>query len=282
MTDAPNAEQAEFWSGPSGQSWIDSEAEQDHFFSNVNDLILKRSGIATGDRVLDIGCGTGALSLDCAKVVGDDGLILATDISAPMLARAAERLDPYRHALARVADGETSDWPEGPFDHAVSRFGVMFFANPSTAFANIARGMRPGAWMTFAAWSPAAENPMWSVPQTVAVSHLDRPPKVEPNTPGPMGLADRALTVERVAGGGLTGVTCTAERITLDFAGGAEGAADLLTRIGAASRIIRMFKASEAQIDAIRSDIAARFARHEDGGTLRLPATINLIRARRP
>ena len=282
MNDASNADQVEFWSGPSGQNWVTHEAGQDHLLQSVADLVLARAGLNEGDRVVDIGCGTGALSLGCAAAVGVRGHVLATDISTPMLARAAERLAPFPQAETRNADAQVADWPGEAFDHAVSRFGVMFFADPPTAFANIARGLKSGGRMTFAAWAPASDNPFWELPQRIASGILGKPPRVEPNTPGPMGLADRDLTVQRFEAAGLSDVICTPEAVDLVFDHGAAELARLMTKVGPGARIINLFEASEVQVAQVADNIAVALASYDHGGQVRLPAMINLIEVRVP
>lgn len=282
MSDADNADQQAFWSGPSGQQWLDEQSRQDAFLRNINRVVLDRAALKTGDAVLDIGCGTGDLSVDAAKVVGETGRVLATDISEPLLARAAERLSAFPQASTLLADGQTADWPKPPFDHAISRIGVMFFNDPPRAFANIARALRSGGCMTFAAWAPAAVNPYWSEPQKIAVRRFGQPPKVAPNTPGPMGLADRALTIERFHEAGIEDVAVEPVNLSLTFDHGALALADLMLRIGPAARVARLFDATEAESEALRDDLAQWLSTYDDGGIVRLPAVINLIEARRP
>lgn len=280
MSGSSNEDQAAFWSGPSGQSWVLHEAEQDHLLAAVTDLVLQEARLTSGDRVLDIGCGTGAVSFAAADLVGRSGHVLATDISPPLLARAAQRLAALPNASARVADAQVTDWPDAPFDHALSRFGVMFFADPPAAFANIARALTPGGRMTFAAWAPARDNPFWRIPQTAAVRHLQEPPRVPPGEPGPMGLSQRDVAEAHLLAAGLAEVSVEPREIVLHFDGGAAGLARLCTKIGAASRVIRLFEATAAQIAAIEAEMAARFSEYEDDGSLQLPAVVNLIRAR--
>lgn len=281
MSDDDNSDQRAFWSGPSGRVWIEREAVQDRLLSEAADAVMARAGIAPSQGVLDIGCGTGALSLRAADAVGPGGRVLATDISAPLLARAAERLAGHRQATTLEADAAVAEWPEPPFDHAISRFGVMFFADPPRAFANIARALRPGGRITFASWAPALINPYWSDTAAIAARHLGRPPKVEQDTPGPMGLADRALTQERVGAGGFTEVSVSAVEIALIFEGAPEALAELLLKVGPAARIANYFEADEATLAPVRRDLADWAKGYMVDGAIRVPATINLIEGRR-
>ncbi|MEO0917131.1 MAG: class I SAM-dependent methyltransferase, partial [Pseudomonadota bacterium] len=152
-----NTQEADFWSGPAGAKWIEHEAEQDHFLSEVAEAVLRKARLDLGERVLDIGCGTGALSLLCADKVGEDGYVLATDIAPPFVERVGVRAARMPQVQAYLADAQTADWPAPGFDVAVSRFGVMFFSDPPAAFANIARALRPSGRMAFAAWGATAD-----------------------------------------------------------------------------------------------------------------------------
>ena len=155
MVDVVNTSEQEFWSGPSGQSWVAHEAVQDEVLSEALSAVMDRVGLSAGARAVDIGCGTGALSVAAAEAFGETGRVLATDISSPMLDRAKDRMRDFPQAGTLLADAESVEWPETGFDAAISRFGVMFFGNPPQAFANISRALKPGGRMVFAAWGPA-------------------------------------------------------------------------------------------------------------------------------
>lgn len=281
MNEVANTDEQEFWSGPSGQSWVTHEAAQDRLLSEAADVVISRAGLAPGMRVLDIGCGTGALSVAAAERVGEDGRVLATDISAPMLDRAAERLRPYPHATTLLADAQTEDWPETGFDIAISRFGVMFFEDPAAAFANVARALRPGGRMVFAAWGPTARNLYWRDVPRVAIDRLGEPPKTPPNTPGPMGLADAAWSVGQFRNAGLTDVDCEEVEVGLPVNGTAAEAADLALRIGPAARVVRLFEATPGDVAAIRESIAGVLEPLHEGGVVRIPALLHLYTARK-
>ena len=99
-------------------------------------------------------------------------------------------------AVVLEADAQTTDLltaaPGRPFDRVVSRFGVMFFDEPVTAFARVRAACAPGARLAFACWRTYEENPTFSVGQDVLVARMDEPPApaAEPYAPGPMAFAD--------------------------------------------------------------------------------------------
>ena len=280
MAEVANAVEAGYWSGPSGQSWIEFETEQDRLLSEALDAVMARADLMSSGRVLDIGCGTGALSVAAAQRVGRGGRIVASDISAPMLARADERTRDLPQVMTHLADAETADWPEAGLDIALSRFGVMFFGNPPGAFANIARALNPGARMVFATWASVAKNVYWRDPARIAADRLGTPPAAGPNTPGPMGMADPDWSMAQLRAAGLTDVACEEVEIGLPIDGTPEEAAALALVIGPAARVVRLFEATETDRAVIRQNIARELEPYCEGNLVRIPAVINIYTAR--
>lgn len=279
MTD--NEDEGAFWSGPAGAKWIEHEEEQDHFLSAVADAVIDAAGLAPGDNVLDVGCGTGAVTLLAATAVGEDGHVLATDIAQPFVARVADRTRDLPQVRAHLADAQTADWPIKTFDHALSRFGVMFFADPEQAFANIARALNPGGQMAFAAWGAAEDNPYWHIPRDLIDRMLGPGPRPAPNAPGPMGLADAEWSLARMRAAGLVDVSAETRQVPLLHEDGAAGAADLSLRIGPAVRPMADVKASPEMITEYKAAATRAFAPYETNGQARIPATFHIYTARR-
>lgn len=114
------------------------------------------------DRVLDIGCGAGQTTREAARAA-PQGEAIGVDISAEMLEEASRRsaAEGLRNAMFEQGDAQFHGFPTGSFDLCISRFGVMFFADPAAAFANIGRAMRPGARLVWMVWQSRARNE-WS------------------------------------------------------------------------------------------------------------------------
>ncbi len=274
--------QGEFWSGSSGARWLKHEAVQDRFLREVAEAVLKVAAPRSGERVLDIGVGAGATTLMAAEAVGPDGLVLATDIAPPFIARVAERAAALPQVQTLVADAQVADWPETGFDIAISRFGVMFFSDPPVAFGNIRAALRPGGRIAFAAWASAEENPYWKLARDLVAEHIGPQPVSEPGSPGPMGLANAEWATEQLRGGGLAEVSVDTREVELVHEGGAIGLADLGLEIGPASRALNEMEASEDMRLAFRDVSAAAFAQYETDGALRIPATIHIFQAVAP
>src|SRR5438309_9505783 len=91
-TGAANAAQQEYWNTVAGPRWVGLGGFVERRVRAVNDLLLARSAVAPGEKVLEVGCGTGAATLPLARAVGDTGEVVGIDISAPMLAAARQRI----------------------------------------------------------------------------------------------------------------------------------------------------------------------------------------------
>ncbi|SLN09851.1 class I SAM-dependent methyltransferase [Ruegeria meonggei] len=279
-----NYEQAEFWGkSENGAKWLTYEDQLDHALAPVLDLVLDRAGLSGGQSVLDIGCGTGVSTLSAAGQVGAEGRILAVDISQPFLDRAAARSAEagQSNISFQHADAQTFEFPPAQMDATISRFGVMFFSDSVAAFVNIAKALRLGGQMTFAAWGPLADNPWFRVPHVAAVSRLGQPPRVDRYAPGPLAFHDIDHVTGMMAKAGLSDIQAEAVPVGLASVDGADGTATLCTRVGPAARVIDHFEGDEQDVQAIQSTVAEEFRQFQTGADLYIPAVINLFQARR-
>ncbi|TFG97014.1 MAG: class I SAM-dependent methyltransferase, partial [Myxococcales bacterium] len=124
---------------------------------------MEQARPAPGESVLDIGCGCGQTSVQLKERVGPKGSVLGVDISTPMLERARARAAGLPNLRFTNADAQTHSFDER-FDLAFSRFGVMFFADPVAAFANVHRALRPGGRVAVVCWQGIDRNPWLLVP----------------------------------------------------------------------------------------------------------------------
>ncbi|WP_037315603.1 class I SAM-dependent methyltransferase [Ruegeria halocynthiae] len=279
-----NEEQAEYWGkSPAGTSWLTYEDQLDHLMAPVLDLVLDRATLSAGMRVLDIGCGTGVSTMAAARQAGPDGHVLAADISQPFLDRARERAS--KEALNNVdfqyADAQSYSFAPDQVDAAISRFGVMFFQDSVAAFANIARALKPGGQMTFAAWGPLSDNPWFKVPHIAAVKQLGQPPRVDRYAPGPLALHDLDHVAGMMEQAGLTEVKADAVPLSLPGVGGLTDSAVLCTRVGPAARAISHFNGDDRDVQAIQTAVGEAFQSYLTDNGVQIPAVINLYQARR-
>ena len=135
-----NQAQSEFWNGEAGQRWVDQSSQLDAMLLPIADQILSAANIQGDEDVLDIGCGAGALSLKAAKMGRS---VLGVDISEPLIDLAWSRSEMIDSVNFKRADASALNLDKKR-DIFLSRFGVMFFSDPVSAFANAAFMMEMG------------------------------------------------------------------------------------------------------------------------------------------
>jgi SAM-dependent methyltransferase len=275
-----NADQIAYWNGPGGQRWADRQQAQDILLKPIADTLIDRAKPKAGERIIDVGCGSGATSIAFAQQVGSSGHVFGIDISGPMLARArasAPRELPVDFALA---DATIYPFDPASFDLLASRFGVMFFAEPSRSFANMRKALRPSGRLAFACWREPRENPFFMAPLQAVYKHVPKLPQQGPEDPGPFSFASEAR-VHRILGeAGFTGIAMEPHNLALDVAigRGLEAAVQGALEIGPASRALEGQPADvrAAATNSIR-EVLSTFAR---GETVPLPASIWIVTAR--
>ncbi|GAA0568553.1 class I SAM-dependent methyltransferase [Actinomadura livida] len=200
-----NVAQYEAWNGYEGRHWADHHDRYDAGNGAFNGYLLEGAAIGPRDRVLDIGCGSGQVTRLAA---GQARLGSATgvDLSAPMLARARSLAGEEGVANVTFEQGDAQVYPfaTGAFDVAVSRFGVMFFADPVAAFGNIRRALRGGGRLAFLSMAPIAENDIGKV--LAALPPLGHAPVGHDG--GPLSLSEPDRVREVLEEAGFRSVAC--------------------------------------------------------------------------
>ncbi len=270
-----NSAQIDYWNGRAGEKWAALQRNLDEMLAPVTAALTARAGALAGQRVLDIGCGTGET---CALWLERGAAVTGVDVSAPMLAVAAKRT----HGKVALVEADASSWiGDAPFDLAVSRFGVMFFAAPDAAFARIAENLRPGGRLLFACWRARAENQWASAPAAAISDLLPEPPAADPLAPGPFALADeeRLRGILERAGFVELALRPLDFRACVASEGGVEAAVPFVMQTGPVGSAL-----GEAP-DEVRAAAALRLktalAPHEDNGRVSLGAAAWLVEARR-
>ncbi|MDQ8731850.1 methyltransferase domain-containing protein [Bradyrhizobium sp. LHD-71] len=235
-----NTDQIEYWNGPGGQHWVDRQEMQDILLEPISRMLLDRARPKAGDRVLDVGCGCGATTVAFAERVGTAGHVLGIDISAPMLTRARELAPANAPLEFALADATVHAFEPASFDLLVSRFGVMFFAEPALSFANMRRALRPGGRVAFACWRTPRDNPWLMVPLQAAYKHVPKLPELGPEDPGPFAFASEER-VRRILGeAGFSAIALERQDLSLDVAAGRglDAAVKTAVQMGPASRAL--------------------------------------------
>jgi SAM-dependent methyltransferase len=279
---ADNSAQAEYWNASAGQRWTDQQEHQDQVLRPVSDRLIAVASPKPGDRVIDVGCGCGATTIDFATRVSPGGEVLGLDISEPMLARARERAPKNLPIRFERADATVYDFEPGRADLVASRFGVMFFADPARSFANLRESLKPGGRLAFACWREPRQNPWLIVPLREAGKHAPPLPETNPEDPGPFAFASEARVRRILSDAGFADVALDPHDLELDIAagGGLDTAVRAALAIGPTSRMLD--GQSEAVRAAATADIRKALAAQARGDRVPLGAAIWLVTATNP
>ena len=186
--------------------------------SGISDRMVELAGVEAGSRVIDVAAGYGEPTLSAAKVAGPDGSVVATDISAEMLAYGRERAEAA--GLENIefveADASALDFPEQSFDAALSRFGIIFEPDGEGAAARVRGFLKPGAKMAISSWGPPDRTPFLGIPMRTAMQALDVPPP-PPGTPGPLSRPTPEALGGLLEGGGFSEVHVEESEVVMPF-----------------------------------------------------------------
>ncbi|MFI2505964.1 class I SAM-dependent methyltransferase [Streptomyces sp. NPDC018972] len=273
-----NTHQSEAWNGYEGRHWADHQSRYDDLNDPTNAPLLAAARIRETDSVLDIGCGNGRLTRLAARTAGR---AVGIDLSAPMLERA--RASAAAEHLANVthiqADAQVHPFEDAAFDVALSRFGIMFFADPVAAFANIGRALRPGGRLAFVC--PQSLGRMdQSVIFAAVAEHVSLPDLSQKAETGPAAFADPERTTRVLGDAGFDAVTVTPLEVPQPWGTDAADAAGFLFGWGPMRHWLR--DAAPEDVDRARRAAADAFRAYETADGVRLTARHWLVTATWP
>jgi ubiquinone/menaquinone biosynthesis C-methylase UbiE len=274
-----NADQIAYWNGPGGQRWADRQQAQDILLAPVANILIDRAQARAGERIVDVGCGSGAISIALAQKVGPSGHVMGIDVSSPMLARARQIATAGLPADFVLADATVHPFDPASFDLLVSRFGVMFFAEPARSFANLRRALKPSGRLAFVCWREPRENPFFMAPLQAVYKHVPKLPQLGPEDPGPFSFASEAR-VQRILGeAGFKGIAMEPCDLALDLAvgGGLDVAVQSALEIGPSARALA--EQPPEVVAAAAQSIREALVPHVRGQTVPLDASIWLVTA---
>ncbi|MBI5265196.1 MAG: methyltransferase domain-containing protein [Bradyrhizobium sp.] len=275
-----NADQIAYWNGPGGQRWAERQETQDVLLGPITDILIERAALRAGERVLDVGCGTGATTVAFGQKVGPMGYALGIDISEPMLARARQRVPAGVPVEFVLADATVYPFEPASFDLLVSRFGVMFFADPVDSFANLRRALKQTGRVAFICWREPRENPWMMVPLQAVYKHVPRMPPVGPEEPGPFAFASEERVMRILRDAGFSNGVMEAHTLLLDVAigRGLDAAVEGALQIGPANRALEGHPADVRE--AARNSVREALAPFVQGQSVLLPGSIWIVTAR--
>jgi SAM-dependent methyltransferase len=277
-----NDAQRRYWNEVAGPRWVAGQGFRERRNQESLALLLDRLHLAGGERVLEIGCGTGAVTLPLAQAVGERGRVVAVDLSEPMLGVARQRVAESGVHNITLLQGDAQVFALEPaaFDVATSRMGVMFFADPVAAFRNIAGALKPDGRLVFACWAPLAENQHWLISYEIALRHLGPPATTPEQEVGPLAFGNPDYVRRILTEAGFADIGIERAHPTI-IGGSAEEEARQALMMGPTARLIEAKQPSEAVRQKIADEIAAAFDALASAGPIRMAATIFLVTARK-
>jgi SAM-dependent methyltransferase len=277
QVDATNAEQLKAWDGGEGDYWAAHADEYDAAVDPYHRPLLDAAAIEPGDRVLDIGCGTGQTTRDAARLAAS-GSALGIDLSSRMLdvARSRAEHDGIDNAAFVQGDAQVHPFEPASFDVALSRTGSMFFGDAAAAHANIAKALRSGGRLAVGVWQPLSENEWFTSFVGALAAGRDLPPP-PPDSPNPFSMSDPDRVRPLLESSGFENVQFADVRAPMTFGATAPEAHDFI--IGQLGWLV-----ADLDEDARQAALAAllrTMQEHETPDGVQFGSAMWLITARR-
>ena len=271
----------EEWIGRVGQEWARRSASLERLLAPAGAAGLRALGPRQGERIVDLGCGSGASTEALADAVGPEGRVTGIDVSPDLLALARSRLAGRATIELIEADAGRHAFAPAGHDALFSRFGAMFFDDPPAALANLRGALRPDARAVFVAWREPARNEWAAVPMSFVRERLGGAPAA--GGPGPFAWADPAVYHPLLESAGFGDIREHAHDFAAEIGDGDDPdavarAIQFMTRVGPLAARLR--EAPESVRREAAAFLDARLRRHVEGGAVRLHASAWIIEAR--
>ncbi|KQU84263.1 SAM-dependent methyltransferase [Variovorax sp. Root318D1] len=274
-------EQTALWNGRAGRAWVDAQASLDAILQPFEDRLVDEVRAGSAQRVLDVGCGTGATTLAIARLLASaKGHCVGVDISEPMIAAARERAQREGSMATFIcADAQRHAFEPASFDMIISRFGVMFFDSPVQAFENLRQAAQGGAALRALAWRSPAENPFMTTAERAAAPLLPNMPARQPGAPGQFAFADRERVSSILEESGWTGIDI--QPMDVECAMPEKALNGYFTRLGPVGLMLQEEPDERKRAQVIQT-VRAAFEPFVRGGEVRFTAACWMIGAHAP
>lgn len=269
------------WATSEGEHFAANEDRYTKMLAGMGERLIAAADLGPDDRVLDVGCGYGAVTLMAARAV-PQGRAEGLDISESLLRRANKRAaeQGVENVTFQHGDAQSCSLPGDSFDVAISRLGIMFFEDPHAAFANIRSAVRPGGRLAFVCWKDVSENEHMMVPLRVALEHIPMQDMGDADALSPFSLADPNRVRDLLEGAGWSEVSLEPFEESMWWGTSAE---DVVQFIAGAGRTKVMLQDVDESV-ALRTADALRDALrpHETADGLFLGGAAWVVTAQRP
>ncbi|HEX8969579.1 MAG TPA: methyltransferase domain-containing protein [Chloroflexota bacterium] len=278
-----NSESAPVWaSAEAAEVWRQGAARRAQTLAQANQRLFEAAALRPGMRVLDLAAGTGEQSILAARIVGPRGWVLATDISATMLAGAADaaRQAGLSNIEIRVTDAAQLEISEGSFDAAICRFGLMFMPDLQVVLERVRRGLKSDARFAALVWSTADRNP-WIALQVDLVTEMGRMPASPPSILRSISLGAPGALERALIDAGFQDVSTSPVATPRQFASVDEAIQAMRSASPARGELTRGM--TDAELEHYERELARRLAEYaQPDGRCVLPGEAILGAGRRP
>jgi Methyltransferase domain len=271
------------WDAERVANWLRQAEGINRQLQPVSDVLFAAAALRPGERVLDVGCGDGPTTREAALAVGPEGRVTGLDLNGPMLAAGASYPAAPGAAPIEWVEADPVEWTDdqAAYDVVLSRFGVMFFSDPSAAFSHLAGAARPGGRLALATWARRRESAMFQVPYVAAATTLGLDDDL-PDALGPFSMGDTAEIRMLLQGAGWSDVSSVVHRLSLPYGGAVDAPTAAASSLDfGPTRLITQDIDEDARARVIAA-IAEALRPHEVEGTVILGGTVVVTTATRP
>lgn len=273
------------WTGARGDKWRATLSGMEATLAPLDEPLFEALRLGAGPlRIADVGCGGGGTTLALARRAPAGSVVRGFDISPALIAAAHERSPGAGEDVDvafEVADAARALPADAPFDRLASRLGVMFFDDPSAAFANLARWLAPGGLLAFVVWGRTADNPWMTSVRDAAAEVIDVP-RPEPDSPGPFRYGNPETLLALLAGAGFRDVRAREWQGQLPIGGGLPAPAAAEFALASFSSFAELLaQAGPGARERVVSSLAARFQPAQRDGVVWLDGRAHVVTAAR-
>ena len=270
-----------YWNGDGGDTWARTMDISERNFASMTKVLMRSANAQSGEHVLDVGCGGGVTSKELAEQVSPAGKVIGLDISDTILDIAKQRHGSVENLSFQQADVGAKPLLVTQFDLIYSRFGVMFFDEPTVAFSHLHQALKPDGRLVFMCWRSIKDNPWLHATTGAAVAELPeehRPAApADPFAPGPFALADVDHTLQLLKGAGFTDVRMNKLDDFMHL-GDEQTAMEYLTQLGPVGNALK--KVSDEQGKTVKGAMLEVLRGYAKGGRLDVPSATWIVTAK--
>jgi SAM-dependent methyltransferase len=271
------------WAAARGEKWREQVARMEPMLAQVDTPLIQALDLHAPCRIAEIGCGGGGTTLELLKRAPLGSLVHGFDISPALIELARTRTQPDpRNIRFELADMATAKAPEVRYDRLVSRFGIMFFDDPLSAFKNLNSWLAPGGRFAFAAWGNPEENP-WVTSVRKVVMELVEVPKTDPDGPGPFRYAEADKFLQLLTLAGFADLRVKEWRGMLPIGGGLSAAEAANFGVASFSNFEELLmQAGDGKVEKARQILTQDLSRYEENGIVSMSSCVHLFTGSQP